>query len=156
ERGLRLVLRDLGMHLLHLGRRDIRRVAREKVAVPDEFRAFEGLEQVADSQVDPLAEPGELGIALCQLYRFRREIGGAYARLRLIVGIGEGEIGAAGAHVYDGQLAALLRHATDLDQGGAAENLGFLARNQRCAARQELAAEESLALRAVRERHAGL
>src|SRR5437870_2486579 len=56
ERGLRLVLRDLGMHLLHLGRRDIRRVAREKVAVPDEFRGFEGLEQVADSQVDPLAE----------------------------------------------------------------------------------------------------
>src|SRR6266850_8514275 len=52
ERGLGLVLRDLGMHLLHLGRRDVRRIAAQEIAAPDEFGALEGLEQVAQAQLD--------------------------------------------------------------------------------------------------------
>ena len=76
--------------------------------------------------------------------------------MRLVVRIGERQIGAAGADVDDEDRTALLRHAADLDECGAAEDLGFLARDQRLAAREELEAEESLALGEVRERHAGL
>ena len=76
--------------------------------------------------------------------------------MRLVVGIGQRQVGAAGADVEHQQRTALLRHAADLDQRGAPEDLGFLARDQRFRPGQKFDAEECLPLGEVRERDPGL
>src|SRR2546425_3641314 len=111
EGGLGLVPRNLGMHLLDLRRRDVRRIAAQEVAAPDEFRGLERLEQVAQAQLDALAQAGEIHVAPGDRDRLGREIGGQDARLRLVVGVREREIRAAGADIDDEQRAALARHA---------------------------------------------
>src|SRR5207302_5847546 len=133
-------------HLLHLGGRDVRRVAAQEIAVPEEFGALEGLEQIAEPELDALAEPEEIHVAPSERHGVLREIRGKYSRLRLVIRIGRGEVAAAGAHVEQQQGTVLLRHAADLGKRGAAEDLGLLARNQRRGACEELEAEKRLAL----------
>src|SRR6185312_3895970 len=109
----------------------VRRVAAQEITAPDELLFFERRQQVAQAHGHAAAEAEESDIALGERYRLGEQVRRIHARLGLVIRIGEREVAAAGADVYHRDIAAFARHAVDLGERSASQDLGLLARDQR-------------------------
>ena len=96
-----------------------------------------------------------LRIAPGERHGIRGQVGSPEKRARLVPGEGECQVARAGACIEDDGLAALRDVLAQSKQCGVPEQLGFLARDQRARAGQQLDAHEFLPSGEVREGLAG-
>src|SRR5712675_1513588 len=145
---LGFVSRDFLRHLRHFRAGDVRRVAAHQVAFADQRGVvLEGGEHVTAGELHTLAQAGEARVAMRELDCLLGQVGCVHPRLWLVVGIGEGEIAAAGADVYDQQFLFSARFFMELGDGGAAEDLRFLARDESVRPGEQLKPQEFLTSR---------